>query len=34
MAVASPKNLLLRALSRADFALLESHLEPAALKPR
>jgi len=31
MAVSSPKNLLLRALSRADYALLEPHLEPVTL---
>lgn len=32
MAVTSPRNLLLRALSRADYALLEPHLEPVTLK--
>jgi CRP-like cAMP-binding protein len=31
MAVTSPKNLLLRALSRADFALLEPHLQAVTL---
>jgi len=31
MAVTSPKNLLLRALSRDDLALLEPHLEPVTL---
>jgi CRP-like cAMP-binding protein len=32
MAVSPPKNLLLRALSRADYALLEPHLEPVTLR--
>ena len=31
MAVSPPKNLLLRALDRADYALLEPHLEPVTL---
>lgn len=31
MAVSPPKNLLLRALGRADYALLEPHLEPVTL---